>query len=49
MWERNPWKLVEVLEPNKLYPGIDYLVTYWMARYYGYLQDDATDTCLQWR
>jgi len=49
LWERNPWKLVGELEPNKLYPGVDYLVTYWMARHYGYLADDATGTCLQWR
>ena len=49
LWERNPWKLVGDPEPNKLYPGVDYLVTYWMARRFGYLADDAANTCLQWR
>ncbi len=49
LWERNPWTLVADAEPHKLYPGIDYLITYWMARYYGYLADDAPNTCLRWR
>jgi len=49
LWERNPWKLKEDAIPNFIYPGVDYLITYWMARYYGYLEDDATDTCLRWK
>jgi len=49
LWERNPWKLVGNLEPNKLYPGVDYLIAYWMARHYGYVEDDAPNTCLRWR
>jgi len=49
LWERNPWKLFDAGNPNLLYPGIDYLLTYWMARHYGYLEDDAADTCLRWR
>ncbi len=48
MWERQPWKLVDAGEPNKLYSGVDYLITYWMARYYGYLPDDSPDQCLRW-
>lgn len=49
LWEKNPWKLKEAAEPNMLYPGVDYLIAYWMARYYGYLQDDAPNTCLRWK
>jgi len=49
VWERQPWKLFAEAEANKLYPGVDYLIVYWLARHYGYLQDDAPDTCLQWR
>ncbi|HSW61233.1 MAG TPA: hypothetical protein VLJ60_10565, partial [bacterium] len=49
LWEKNPWKLKEPAEPNLLFPGVDYLVTYWMARHYGYLEDDAPDTCLRWK
>jgi hypothetical protein len=50
MWERNPWKLVETGEPSTLlYSGVDYLVTYWMARAFGYLEEDAPGQCLRWR
>jgi hypothetical protein len=49
LWERNPWKLKEDAVPNYIYPGVDYLITYWMARYYGYLEEDAPDTCLRWK
>jgi len=49
LWEKNPWKLQDPGTPNFLYPGVDYLITYWMARHYGYLTDDAPGTCLQWR
>lgn len=49
LWEKNPWKLKEDAIPNFVYPGVDYLIAYWMARYYGYLEDDAPDTCLRWK
>ena len=49
MWERNPWKLVDEGAPNFMFSGVDYIVTYWMARYYGYLEDDSPDICLRWR
>lgn len=49
LWEKNPWKIKEPAEPNLLFPGVDYLITYWMARYYGYLEDDVPDTCLRWK
>lgn len=49
MWERNPWTLTDAGIPNFIYPGIDYLITYWMARHYGYIKDDAPNTCLRWK
>jgi hypothetical protein len=27
---------------------VDYLVAYWLGRYYGHLTDDAPGTCLRW-
>jgi len=47
MWERNPWKLYNQGVDNFVYSGVDYLITYWMARYYQYLEDDAPGTCLK--
>lgn len=49
LWERNPWKLSDPGDVRLLYPGIDYLIAYWMARHYGFITDDAPDTCLRWR
>lgn len=49
LWDKNPWKLYDAGDPNYLYPGVDYLITYWIARHYGYLDDDAAETCLLWR
>ena len=49
MWERNPWKLVDPGAPNFMFSGTDYLIVYWMARYYGYLEDDSPDICLRLR
>lgn len=46
MWEHNPWKLVSPGTPNYVFSGVDYLIAYWMARYHGYIQDDAPHTCL---
>ncbi|MBK5966120.1 hypothetical protein CCR95_19050 [Thiocystis minor] len=48
VWERNPWKLYDPGTPNQMYPGIDYLLAYWMGRFYGFIEDDATGTCLWW-
>lgn len=49
MWERQPWKLYDPGTPNFLYSGLDYLITYWMARAYGFLADDAPGTCTRTR
>jgi hypothetical protein len=47
-WERHPWKLDDPGTPNLMYPGIDYLLAYWMGRFYGFIEDDAPGTCLLW-
>lgn len=49
MWERNPWNLVEPEDLSFAYPGHDFLIAYWMARNYGFLDEDTPDTCLLWR
>ena len=48
VWERHPWKLYDPGTPNQMYPGIDYLLAYWMGRFYGFIEDDAPSTCLLW-
>ncbi len=48
VWERHPWKLLDPGTPNLVYPGIDYLLAYWMGRHYGFILDDAPGTCLYW-
>ncbi|MBK1721619.1 hypothetical protein [Thiocystis violacea] len=49
VWERHPWKLQDAGTPNQVYGGVDYLMAYWMGRYYGFIADDAPGTCLFWR
>jgi hypothetical protein len=49
LWERNPWKLQDPGVPHRLYGGVDYLLAYWMARYFGFIADDAPQTCLAYR
>jgi hypothetical protein len=46
MWERQPWKLEDPGLPNGLYGGVDYLLAYWLGRYYGFIGEDAPNTCL---
>ena len=48
-WERQPWKLQDPGVSNRLYGGVDYLLAYWMGRYFGFLADDAPGTCLAFR
>jgi hypothetical protein len=49
LWERNPWKLQDPGVPHRIYGGVDYLVAYWMGRYFGFIADDAPETCLAYR
>ena len=48
IWQRNPWELLDTGNPALTYPGIDYLVAYWMGRHLGSLTDDTPGRCLAW-
>ena len=48
LWQRNPWQQSDPGNVQEVFPGVDYLVAYWMGRYHGFLQDDAAGTCTQW-
>ncbi|MFO8058110.1 MAG: hypothetical protein R6V10_12505 [bacterium] len=40
LWQRSPYKVCAGHSrgnPRKVYPGIDYLLAYWMGRYHGFL------------
>ena len=50
IWQRIPFELKsDYVHPRVVYPGVDYLVAYWMGRHHGYIADDAPDTCLRWK
>jgi hypothetical protein len=49
IWQRNPWELYQSGDASLVYPGVDYLVAYWMGRHHGYIADDRPGTCLAWR
>lgn len=38
-WQRSPFKLASEGDGTVEYPGIDYLLPYWMGRYYGVFPD----------
>lgn len=42
IWQKSPFKLVTKIPSSRyVYPGVDYLVAYWMGRYHGFLEDDS--------
>jgi hypothetical protein len=49
IWQRHPWGLYQDGNASLVYPGVDYLVAYWMGRHHGYIVDDKPGTCLAWR
>ncbi len=49
IWERHPWKLKAPGTERLVFPGIDFLLPYWIGRYNDFLEDDAPGTCLDWR
>lgn len=49
IWERQPWNLYSEGTRRLVFPGIDFLLPYWMGRYQGFIEDDAPGTCLDWR
>ncbi len=48
VWQRNPFYLIRPGNPLLTFPGVDFVFPYWMARRHGFLEDDASGTCLRW-
>ncbi|MCK5799228.1 MAG: hypothetical protein KAI47_18680 [Deltaproteobacteria bacterium] len=48
-WQRDPFTMGDSGVPSMVYPGIDYLLPYWMARHYGWTVDDSAGSCLRWK
>lgn len=49
IWQRQPWGLVDGGDAAVTYPGIDYLVAYWLGRHHGFIADDSPGRCAVWR
>jgi len=49
IWQRQPFSLTTAGDPKKVYPGIDFLMPYWMGRFHKFFDDDAKGTCLRWQ
>jgi len=49
IWQRDPFGLATGGDPTKVYPGVDYLLAYWLGRRHGFIADDGTGTCLRWQ
>lgn len=41
IWERQPWVRFDAGTPNLAYPGVDYLLAYWLGRQAGFIPADA--------
>ena len=41
IWERQPWVRFDPGTPNLAYPGVDYLLAYWLGRQSGFIAADA--------
>ncbi|MBN2361142.1 MAG: hypothetical protein JXR83_16925 [Deltaproteobacteria bacterium] len=44
-WQRHPWNLRGGGNGTQVYPGVDYLIAYWMGRYHGFIADDQPGVC----
>ncbi len=49
IWQRHPWGLYDAGDPAQTFPGVDYLVAYWMGRHHAYLPEDKPNVCAVWR
>ena len=47
-WQKHPFYMSRSGDPTEVWPGVDYLLPYWIGRAYNFLGDDATGTCLRW-
>jgi hypothetical protein len=48
-WQRGPWQENDPGLATEVYPGVDYLVAYWMARAQNFLMDDTPTQCTVWQ
>jgi len=49
LWQHHPFQIeITNPEPRLVYSGADYLLAYWLGRYYGHLADDVPNTCTRW-
>jgi len=49
IWQRHPWGLYDGGNLAVTYPGVDYLVAYWLGRHHDFITDSAPERCLAWR
>ena len=47
-WQKHPFYMTHPGDPQMVWPGVDYLLPYWLGRAQGFLKDDAPGTCLRW-
>ena len=47
IWQRNPWQLYSPANLKRVYPGVDFLLVYWMGRYYNFI-DNENSVCLKY-
>ena len=48
IWQHNPWDLYCPGVDNLGFPGVDYLVAYWMGRWHDFIDEDRQGVCLAW-
>ena len=41
IWERDPWTLVHSATQNLVFPGLDYLLAYWLGRQANFIGDES--------
>lgn len=46
IWQDKPFEWYSPGLETRVFGGVDYLLAYWLGRYYGFIQDDAPGTCL---
>lgn len=46
VWQDKPFDWYDPGFEQRLFGGVDYLLAYWLGRYYGHIDDDAPGTCL---
>jgi hypothetical protein len=47
IWQRKPWALSSGANLKRIYPGVDYLIVYWMGQYYNFLEEDSNSRCFK--